>query len=562
MNIGCRCRNIKIKELFATLRTLYNRLRDRFAFVRKLSNSKFACLLRRKFFVKSTAPQAVQIKVKPQFTILLAAGREDKLKKSLKSCLGQSYENFKVIVADFSGKGIEPIQNGKIEYRKPNAKNLSEALNAMLESADGDYIIALSEGDQLSKDALTEAVKAVNTESADAYYSDESKIDGGKETHVFYPCFSPDLMYSKVFAPRFFAVKREILLKAGGFAGEDFGVIIYDLFLKLSEITHNIGHVAEILCTCEKEDVSNAAGLEVLNAHLKRRYKGAFAVDDGGIFDARFKMDKQVKVSIIIPTKDHSDLLDACVKSILDKTEYKNYEILILNNNSEEEKTFEWFKEIQQKDEKIKITDAAFPFNWSNLNNFGIEKVSGDVFVFLNNDTVVISPDWLERLAENAVREEIGVVGAELLYEDGTLQHAGVVVGMGGWADHVYKGEKPDIIDTPFVAPGYNRNVMAVTGACMAISRSTIENIGNFNGTFEICGSDVEICIRAHKKGLYNLYDARVKLYHLESKSRSSFVPEIDFVMSAKYYSPYREQGDPFYNANLDINSSTPKERG
>lgn len=553
---------MNIKEQFATLRRLYNKLRDRFAFIRKLSNSKFACLLRRKFFIKSTAPQAVQIKIKPRFTVLLAAGRDDTLKQSLKSLKRQSYENFGVIVADLTGKGALTVKDQKVKYCIADGKNLSQALNGLMKSADGDYVIVLSEGDRLSKDALSEVVKAVNTETAVAYYSDESKIGGVGGGNVFYPCFSPDLLYSKVFAPHFFAVKREVLVESGEFGGENHDALIYDLILRLSEKTRSIGHIPEILCNSEKSDDNKAENLKILNAHLRRKYKNAFAVCDGGIFDTRFKIDGTVKISIIIPTKDHSDLLDACVKSILEKTEYKNYEILLLDNNSEEKKTFEWFKEIQQKDERIKVVQAAFPFNWSKLNNFGIEKATGGVFVFLNNDTVVISPDWLERLAENALREEIGVVGAQLLYEDGTLQHAGVVVGMGGWADHVYKGENPDIIETPFVAPAFSRNVMAVTGACMAISRKTIDAIGNFNDTFEICGSDVEICIRAHKMGLYNLYDARVKLYHLESKSRSSFVPEIDFVMSAKYYSPYREQGDPFYNANLDLNSSTPKERG
>lgn len=555
---------IKIKGQFATLRRIYNQLRNRFAFIQKLSNSSFASFLRKiknNFFAKNTATQVV-IKIKPSFNIILAAKHEELLRQSIDSCLNQSYSKFKVTVADLSEKGIKPVYNEKTAYKKSNAQTLSEALNVILSGADGDYVIAISEGDRLSKDALMEVVKAVNSESADVYYSDECKTDGGKEEHVLYSCFSPDLAYSKVFAPRFLAAKKEILLKAGGFAGKNIDIIIYDLVLKLSEKTNNINHIARILCKSVKGKVSESEGLEVLNAHLKRKYSNAGAVETDGVFDTRFRMNKQVKISIIIPTKDHSELLDTCVQSILDKTEYKNYEIIILNNNSEEEKTFEWFKEVQKRDSRIKIIDAAFPFNWSKLNNFGIENAAGDVFIFLNNDTVIISSDWLERLAENALREEIGVVGAQLLYEDGTIQHAGVVIGMGGWADHVYKGEKPDIINTPFVAPKYNRDVMAVTGACMAIARKTIEKIGRFNDTFVICGSDVEICIRAHKNGLYNLYDARVKLYHLESKSRSSFVPEIDFVMSAKHYSPYREQGDPFYNANLDLNASTPKERG
>ena len=178
--------------------------------------------------------------------------------------------------------------------------------------------------------------------------------------------------------------------------------------------------------------------------------------------------------------------------------------------------------------------------------------------MFLNNDTKIISPDWLERLAENALREDIGVVGALLLYEDDTIQHAGVVVGMNHWADHVFKGHRPEHFGHGFVSPMLNRDVTAVTGACMAISKKVIEKIGPFNEEFIICGSDVEICLRAIDKGLRVLYDAYVRLYHLESKSRDSYIPPVDFELSDRFYQKYREQGDPNYNKNLDINSTTP----
>ena len=155
-----------------------------------------------------------------------------------------------------------------------------------------------------------------------------------------------------------------------------------------------------------------------------------------------------------------------------------------------------------------------------------MENASGEVYVFLNNDTLVITEDWLERLCENALRDDIGIVGGLLLYDDNKIQHAGVVVGFGGWADHVYKNMDPIHYGCPFVSPMVNRNVLAVTGACMAVSKKTIELIGKFNEEFIICGSDVEICIRSHEAGLYNLYNSRVKLYHLESKSRDSYIPK------------------------------------
>jgi GT2 family glycosyltransferase len=180
------------------------------------------------------------------------------------------------------------------------------------------------------------------------------------------------------------------------------------------------------------------------------------------------------------------------------------------------------------------------------------------VFIFLNNDTVILSSDWMQRMSEKALREDVGTVGGLLLFEDNTIQHAGVVMGMGGWADHIFKGMKPVHFGSPFVSPMLTRNVAASTGACLAVSRKTINKIGDFNEDFIICGSDVEISLRAIKQGLNNIYDPHVKLYHLESKTRSSFIPEIDFIMSKKHYSPYREEGDPFFNANLSLSSVVP----
>ena len=201
-------------------------------------------------------------------------------------------------------------------------------------------------------------------------------------------------------------------------------------------------------------------------------------------------------------------------------------------------------------------------FNWSKLNNFGVSLAIGDVFIFLNNDTLIISEDWIERLSENALRDDIGLVGALLLYPDNTIQHAGVVVGMGGWADHVFKGMDLVHFGSPYISPMVSRNVLAVTGACMAIARSTWEKIGSFDEEFIICGSDVELGIRAYENGLYNRYDANVRLYHLESKSRDSYIPEIDFKKSDEMYEDYRISGDPFYNVNLSKESVVPKELG
>ncbi len=184
------------------------------------------------------------------------------------------------------------------------------------------------------------------------------------------------------------------------------------------------------------------------------------------------------------------------------------------------------------------------------------------MLVFLNNDTEAVTPDWLVRLVENALREDVGTCGPLLLYGDLTIQHAGVVVGMGGWADHVFKGFAPVHHQHLFVSPILRRDVLAVTGACMAVARDRFAQLGGFDETFQVCGSDVELCLRAHRAGLLNVYVAEARLIHHESKTRDArVVPEGDFVRSAEAYHPYRTDGDPMFNPNLDLYSATPKLR-
>ena len=190
----------------------------------------------------------------------------------------------------------------------------------------------------------------------------------------------------------------------------------------------------------------------------------AHETDNLFVYDVRYPMEEEPMVSIIIPIKDHVELLKAAIDSIFEKTTYKHYEIIVLNNNSEKEETFAYLRELVECHENVRVEDALFEFNWSKLNNYGMQFAKGDVFVCLNNDVKVIEPEWLTRLVEKAIRSDVGVVGGLLLYEDNTIQHAGVVIGMGGWADHVFKGMNPQHYGSPFISPMVTRNVSAVTG--------------------------------------------------------------------------------------------------
>ncbi|MCQ2016300.1 glycosyltransferase [Clostridium butyricum] len=523
--------------------------------------------------------------IKPKFSIIMPVYNVDVkwLEKAIASVTEQTYPYWEICIADDCStkkETIEYLEKVKCEKIKvitmEQNGGISKASNSAVKISEGEYLVLMDNDDEIREEALFEIANAINEFNPDVLYSDEDKIstDGVRRFPFMKPDWSPDLLYSQMYICHLLTIKKNIFEQVGGFRSEFDGSQDYDLILRISEITENIYHIPKVLYSWREIPTSTAmnpdskpyahlAGLRSLDEHLKRKYGSmAYANETEYLFvyDARFKLqEEERKISIIIPTKDKADLLEQCINSILLKTKYSNYEILIINNNSQENETYEWFKYIQEKYENIRVIDAFYEFNWSKLNNHGIREAKGDVYVFLNNDTIIISEDWLTRLAENSLREDVGTVGALLLYEDGTIQHAGVVLGMGGWADHVFKGMKPIHFGSPYVSPMVNRNVLASTGACLAISKKTIDKIGDFDEKFIICGSDVEISIRARKHNLNNIYNCRVKLYHLESKSRDSYIPPIDFEMSKIHYKYYLDNGDPYYNKQLDLNSTSPK---
>ncbi|MEK3900618.1 glycosyltransferase [Paenibacillus sp. FSL R7-0179] len=500
---------------------------------------------------------------------------------AIKSVKDQIYPHWEICIVDDCSTNketlqyLESIRDSRIKImRLDENSGISDASNKAVSIGKGEYIALLDNDDEIATNALFEVVKAINEFDADIMYSDEDKVDihGVKKNPLHKPDWSPDLLRSQMYIGHFLVFKRELFEKVGGFRTAFNGSQDYDLVLRMSECAQRIHHIPKVLYSWRELETSTAAnpyskpyahtaGLAALNEHLTRVYGdgNAYATEDDHLFvyDSRYRTDS-VKVSIIIPTKDKVELLEPCISSILQKTTYADYEILIINNNSVEKETFEWFEQ-QKSRSVVRIIDANYEFNWSKLNNHGIREASGDVYVFLNNDTLIISEDWLQRLMEKALREDVGTVGGLLLYEDNTIQHAGVVIGLGGWADHIFKGMKPNHFGSPYVSPMVTRNVTASTGACLAISKRTLDKIGLFNEEFIICGSDVEISLRSIEHGLVNIYDPHVRLYHLESKSRSSYIPPIDFELSKFFYGPYLEKGDPYYNRNLSLSSVAPK---
>ena len=534
---------------------------------------------------RKIANEVALLKDLPKISIIMPVYNVDLqwLTKGINSVRNQLYKNWELCIVDDGSSNRNTVDflksihdpNIKIKFLEKN-QGISIASNQAIQMTTGEYIGLMDHDDEITEDALFEVVKTIREKAPDLIYSDEDKVDrnGNRKRPFFKPDWSPDLLRAQNYVCHFTVIKKSILDNVKGFRKEFDGAQDHDLFLRISEKTDKFYHIPKVLYSWREIETSTAgnpfskpraqtAGLKAVNEHVKRVFKkNAFTneCDYLFVFDVRVPPSTDPMVSIIIPTKDKLNLLGPCVKSILTQSTYKKYEIIILDNNSEKSETHAWFEDVTKHHSNIKVVQAPYPFCWSKLNNHGIKKARGEVFIFLNNDTEVISSDWIERLAEQAVREDVGAVGPLLLHRDGSIQHAGVVVGIGGWADHVFKGMRPIHLGSPYVSPMVKRNVLAVTGSCLAISKKTIDDIGGFDENFMICGSDVEMCIRAYERGLHNIYDPFVKLYHFESKTRiPEDIPNCDFEMSKKHYGKYTGSGvDPFFNVNLSLDSTKP----
>jgi len=526
-----------------------------------------------------------QLQYRPKISIVMPVFNVDPkwLALAIESVENQVYENWELCIIDDCSTNEETlnflcsIQNEKIKISfLDKNQGISSASNKAFSAASGEYIALMDHDDEITKDALLEVVKAINEKGPDLIYSDEDKIDRNnvRRSPLFKPDWSPDLLRCQNYICHFTVIKKEILARVNGFRSGFEGAQDHDLFLRISEKTDKIYHISKVLYSWRQIETSTAsthlskpyaqaAGLKAVNTHLKRVYSNGVYADESKyqlVYDIRFPVKYKPLVSIIIPTKDNLACLSVCINSILTKSTYDNYEIILLDNNSEEEATKAWLANQSENNPNIRVINADYLFCWSRLNNHGISEANGDVYIFLNNDTEIISNDWMERLTEQAMRNDTGFVGPLLLYGDETIQHAGVVVGIGGWADHIFKGMKPIHIASPYVSPLVMRNVLAVTGSCLTVSKKTIDKIGKFDESFIVCGSDVEICLSAYENGLNNIYDPFVVLYHFESRTRvPENIPECDFEMSKKHYKKYTEgSGDPYFNVNLSYNHTTP----
>jgi glycosyltransferase involved in cell wall biosynthesis len=520
---------------------------------------------------------------KPLISIVMPVYNVDPkwLEKAIMSVRAQWYDNWELCIVDDKSTNPETIAylrtledpKIKIGFGSVN-KNIAGASNDAAAMAKGEYIALLDNDDELTVDALYEVVKAINQENAEFIYSDEDFIDtdGRCANPHFKPDWSPDLLMSHNYITHLACFKRSLFEEVGGFDERFSGSQDYDLFLKLTEKTDRIVHIPKVLYHWRTIEGSTSAdskakpealavGKRVLEEALRRRgIEGR--VEYGNIdhyFRVRYAINATPKVSIIIPFKDKPELLEMCIGSILQKSSYENFEIIGISNNSQEEATFTMMHRLQERDERVAFYAYDIPFNYAAINNYAVRNyASGAHVLLLNNDIEVISEDWIEAMLEHSQRGEIGCVGAKLYYPDDTIQHAGIILGLGGYAGHSHK-------HYPRESHGYfNRlnavqNVSAVTAACMMVKRSVYEEVGGMDEEqFAVAYNDVDFCLRVMQCGYRNLFTPYAEMYHHESVSRgyeNSPDKITRFHMEkralARRHAELLDKGDPYYNPNL-----------
>lgn len=504
---------------------------------------------------------------------------EEFLRAAIDSVLAQRYGHLELCIADDGSRdGRTPSLLQEYAARDARVRlalrsergGIAANTNSALELAQGEYVLFLDHDDVLHADALASLAALVNAcGEQDIVYSDHDYIgtDGYRRNPFFKPDWSPDLFLAQMYLGHFVAIRRTLIAEAGGLRSGCDGSQDYDLVLRCIAHGARVSHIPRVLYHWRQHENSTAAnpqskpyahdaGRRAIQQFLDHACPGARALDGENLFtyDIRYPLPATPpNVAIIIPTRDRVDLLATCLDSLFERTAYGRFEVIVVDNESAQQETMDYLAAARRRHPTLRVVPAPVAFNWSHLNNLAADATGADVLVFLNNDTAVITPDWLERLVENALRPDIGVCAPLLLYEDRSIQHAGVVVGMGGWADHVYKGEPAQHRQDLFVSPVLRRNVLAVTGACMAVEARKFRELGGFDETFIVCGSDVDLCLRAHRRGWRNLYIPEARLFHFESKSRDPrAIPPGDFVRSAESYGHFRTEGDPLFNRNLD----------
>lgn len=541
---------------------------------------------------------SMELAYKPVLSLIVPVYNVEEcwLRKCLDSVLAQVYPYWELCIADDASTKphVRSVLEGyrskderiKVVYREKNG-HISAASNSALELATGDFVVLLDNDDELTVDALYENALLLNEHlQADMIYSDEDKMseDGRRHSPFFKPDWSPDTFLSQMYTCHLGVYRRTLIEEIGGFRVGFEGSQDYDLVLRLTEKTKEIYHIPKVLyhwrtiagSTAAASGFKNyayTAASKAIQEALDRR--GEFGqvehvANYPGHYRVRYPVPENKMISIIIPFRDQPETLNICLDSIFKNSTFENFEIILVDNGSIELQTQEVLNYWSEKyPAKMRIIRLDIPFNYAQLNNEAVKCAKGELLLLLNSDIEIVTTNWLQRMASFASRESIGAVGAMLIYPDDTIQHAGVVIGLGGLAAHSHRGMGKS-------SPGYvgrlliDSNYLAVTGACLMVKASLYNAIEGLDEALAVAYNDVDFCLRLISKGYYNVVLSDVVLYHHESKSRGTDNTgekrvrlEHEKTIIKNRWADYIEQ-DPFYNINLtrdreDFSLSIPK---
>lgn len=505
------------------------------------------------------------------------------LKELLDSVRRQSYENWQLCLADGSPDDkvkefIEKHYNRekRIVYRKlEQNEGISANTNEAAAMASGEYLMFCDHDDTLEPDALYEIVKAVNDTGADVIYTDEDKVSMDGQ-HYFDPNFKPDFNLFRLrennYICHIFVVKKSMTDEIGLLRPEFDGAQDFDFILRCCEKAQKITHIPKVLYhwRCHMDSTAAdpsskayayEAGRKAIREHYQRLGIDAKVemTERPGWYRSHIKIQGNPLISVIIPNKDHIDDLELCLFSMARKSTYRNYEILIVENNSEQKETFEYYRKLPERYPKARVLTWEKEFNYSAINNFAAKEAKGEYLLFLNNDVEILTPDWMEEMLQNCQQEDVAAAGAKLYYPDDTIQHAGVVLGLGGIAGHIMcRASRED--------PGYFgrmisvQEISAVTAACMMVKKSDFEAVGGFDETFQVAFNDIDLCMKFRNAGKKIIFTPYAELYHYESKSRGlEDTPEKQFRFDKEVkrfqekWAKQLEMGDPYYSPNLSV---------
>ena len=575
------------------------------SFIIKLRNSKFAAKLKefirnlyqrkvtyKSWFKLTKASKEELIKQKeykwaedaPLFSIVVPLYRTPKgyLKELIESIEAQTYVKWELCLADGSPDNklemfVKSYQDERIKYRYIGENlGISGNTNKAVEMATGDFIVLCDHDDLITPDALFEFAKEIVADKeVDSIYSDEDKIDE-KSYDVFDPSFKPDfnidMLRSQNYICHLYGVRRELVEKYGMFNSEYDGAQDYDFILRMSEHSRKIAHVAKILYHWRTHQGSTAlnpeskmyaydAGARAIGAHYARvlpeiqieRIENGYTL---GMYHTVFKFNEYPLISVIIPNKDHTDDLDKAIRSMIEKGTWPNLEFIVVENNSTEEKTWEYYKKIEKEYSQVKVVYYDGIFNYAKINNFGVRHARGEYYLFMNNDVELIEPDSLKEMMGYGQRNDVGAVGCRLLYEDNTLQHAGVIVGEIGVAEHIFKKQIEGM--TYHARAMLTQDMSAVTAAVMLVKKEVFEKVEGFDERFAVAFNDIDICMKIREDKKLIVYAPYACFHHYESKSRGAedtpekierFINEVN-LFNSKWRS-FIENGDPYYNCNF-----------